>query len=114
MSQPTIPSLSLTGKVAIITGSGKPSGIGAAIALTLARAGARVVINCVSDSTWPLAQEVVKTIDTVAGSGSAVAVQADIGEVDGAAKLVEEGLAKLEADKVDIIGTAKPHLVARL
>ena len=97
-------SLSLAGKVAIITGSGKTTGIGAAIALTLARAGAKVVINFVSDSTAAEAEAVAKGIETVAGAGAVAVVQADIGCIEGSKKLVEESLSKLQVDKIDIIG----------
>ena len=38
--------LDLTGKVAVVTGSSR--GIGRVIALRMASAGARVVINCIS------------------------------------------------------------------
>lgn len=46
---------SLAGKVAIVTGSGRESGIGARIASTLARNGASVVLNFVSDASIPRA-----------------------------------------------------------
>lgn len=104
-------SLSLAGKVAITTGSGKTTGIGASIALTLARAGAKVVINFVSDSTGPEAERVVKGIEAVAGAGAAAMVQADIGSIEGAKKLVQESLSKLQVDKIDIIGKTQSPLL---
>jgi NAD(P)-dependent dehydrogenase (short-subunit alcohol dehydrogenase family) len=52
--------LSLDGKVAIVTGSGRENGIGAAIANALARNGAAVTINYVSDSSAPRAAAVAK------------------------------------------------------
>lgn len=98
-------SLSLAGKVAIITGSGKENGIGAAIAYNLARAGAKVAINYVSPSTGTRAAEVINKIEAVAGKGSVVAVQADVSTPEGNLKLVEETLKGLQVDHIDIIGT---------
>lgn len=45
--------LSLAGKVVVITGSGRENGIGPAMAVALARYGAAVTINHVSDSSAP-------------------------------------------------------------
>ena len=50
--------LSFAGKTAIVTGSGRPNGIGAAIALALAKRGASVTVNYVSDSSAAKAAEV--------------------------------------------------------
>jgi NAD(P)-dependent dehydrogenase (short-subunit alcohol dehydrogenase family) len=97
-------SLSLANKVALISGSGKENGIGAGIALALARAGARVAINYVSDSTAPRAAEVVARIEAAAGKGSVVVVQADIATPHGAKKLISETLRGFGVDAVDILG----------
>ncbi|KAG5748851.1 hypothetical protein H9Q69_008559 [Fusarium xylarioides] len=50
--------LTLQGKVAIVTGSDRENGIGAGIALALARNGASVVVNYVSDSSKHRAENV--------------------------------------------------------
>lgn len=71
-------SLSLAGKIAIVTGSGKENGIGAAIALALARNGARVAINYVSEATAPRAAKVAASIEAVAGKDSVAVIQQDI------------------------------------
>lgn len=97
-------SLSLKGKVAIITGSGKENGIGSATALELAKAGARVVINYVSDATAARSVEVIDKIEAAAGKGSVIAVQADISTLEGAKKLVDDSLAGFKVDHVDILG----------
>ena len=98
--------LSLAGKVAIITGSGKENGIGARIALALARNGASVVINYVSESTGPRAAEVVKKIER--NGGKALVIQADVSTLEGASKLAQEGMKALGVEHVDILGTAPP------
>lgn len=99
--------LSLKGRVAIITGSGRERGIGAGIATVLARNGARVAINYVSDSTAPQAAEVVKKISSQ--GGVAVAIQADISTPEGAAKLVAETLKAFDTERVDILGEQYPN-----
>lgn len=95
--------LELHGKVAIITGSGKETGIGACIATTLARNGALVAINHVSDSSAPRAAGVVGRIREQ--GGKAVVVQADVSTVEGANKLVSQTLELLKVDTIDIIGS---------
>jgi 3-oxoacyl-[acyl-carrier protein] reductase len=62
----------LNNKVAIVTGSSR--GIGAQIAITLAKAGASVVINYSSDQKP--ADEIVS--DIKASGGNAIAIKADI------------------------------------
>ncbi|KAJ8103358.1 hypothetical protein POJ06DRAFT_247381 [Lipomyces tetrasporus] len=96
-------SLSLSNKVAIITGSGKENGIGAAIALTLARSGARVTINYVSDSTALRAAKVLSTIESAVGKGRAIAVKADVSTAEGSKKIVEETLSGFGVDHINII-----------
>jgi NAD(P)-dependent dehydrogenase (short-subunit alcohol dehydrogenase family) len=91
--------LSLAGKVAIITGSGRENGIGAAIAFALARNGAAVTINHVSDSSGPRAAAIAETIRK--DGGRAIVIQANVDEA-GAKKLVE-GTVKAFGG-VDILG----------
>jgi len=76
----------LSGKVAIVTGAGR--NIGRAIALTLADAGASVVINVRSNRDE--ADKVVHEIERA--GGKAVAVMGDIGEDKTAAALAEAAL----------------------
>jgi 3-oxoacyl-ACP reductase-like protein len=106
-SPPAVPTmspdtLSLEGKVAIVTGSGREKGIGAGVVAALTRNGARVIINYVSNSTAPRAAEVVKRIESQ--GGRVAAVQADISMPEGAAKLVHETLKTFDVDHIDILG----------
>ncbi|KAJ5112875.1 hypothetical protein N7456_001409 [Penicillium angulare] len=93
--------LSLTKKVAIVTGSGRETGIGAGIAFALARNGAYVTINHVSDASAPRAAKVAETIRL--HGGKATVVQADISTQVGAKTLVEQTLAAFAVDHIDIL-----------
>lgn len=101
-----VDTLSLEGKVAIITGSGRETGIGAATAVALARNGASVTINYVSPGTAPKAAKVKKNIEDA--GGKAVVVQADVTTPEGTAKLVKETLEGFKTDKIDILGKSFP------
>ncbi|KAL4913231.1 hypothetical protein BDW62DRAFT_220833 [Aspergillus aurantiobrunneus] len=93
--------LDLNGKVAIVTGSAKETGIGACIATTLARNGALVVINHVSNESGPRAAGVAQAIRQ--DGGKAMVYQADVSTVEGATSLVHETLRGFHADHVDIL-----------
>ncbi|KAI0100673.1 NAD(P)-binding protein [Nemania sp. FL0031] len=93
--------LSFQGKVAIVTGSGRPNGIGAAIAMALAVRGACVTINYVSDSSAPRAVEVAESIR--ARGGKAAIVRGDVGDPEVTRELVKETLAAFNTDKIDIL-----------
>ena len=73
-----------SGQVAIVTGSG--SGLGSGIALRLAEAGAKVVVNYRSSAAG--AQAVVDKIERL--DSTAVALQADVSQKKGAQRLIEE------------------------
>jgi NAD(P)-dependent dehydrogenase (short-subunit alcohol dehydrogenase family) len=97
-------SLSLANKVAIVTGSGRENGIGAAIAQALARAGARVTINYVSESSATRAAQVVSSIESAVGKGAATSIRADVSTTEGSKKIVDETLRSFGVDHIDIIG----------
>lgn len=97
----TADSLSLHGKVAIVTGSGRENGIGAGIALALARSGASVVVNYVSDSTRDRAANVCETLREA--GGQAIAVQAAVDTLEGARDLVSKTLEGFKTDYIDIL-----------
>ncbi|OBS22626.1 hypothetical protein FPOA_08961 [Fusarium poae] len=96
-----VDTLSLKGKVAIVTGSGRENGIGAGIALALARNGASVTVNYVSDSTKERAENVC-TMLSEAG-GKAIAVQASVDTIEGAQNLVNKTLQGFNTDHIDIL-----------
>jgi NAD(P)-dependent dehydrogenase (short-subunit alcohol dehydrogenase family) len=95
-------SLSLQGKIAIVTGSGKENGIGAAIATALARNGCSVAINHVSDDSSHRAAEVEAKIKSL--GARVVTIQADISTVDGAKEIVKRTLSAFNSSKIDILG----------
>jgi NAD(P)-dependent dehydrogenase (short-subunit alcohol dehydrogenase family) len=85
---------SLKDKVAIITGSGK--GIGKAIALEFAKAGAGVVVN---DINLEEAEKVAKEIHDM--GGKALAIRADVTRSEEIQEMIKDTLMKFE--KIDIL-----------
>ncbi|KAK2053058.1 NAD(P)-binding protein [Colletotrichum caudatum] len=104
-------SLSLANKVAIVTGSGRENGIGAAIALALARAGARVTINYISESSAARAEKVVSDVESAVGEGFATSVRADVSTPEGSKKIVDETLRSFGVDHIDIIVNNASYMV---
>jgi NAD(P)-dependent dehydrogenase (short-subunit alcohol dehydrogenase family) len=96
-----VDNLSLAGKIAIVTGSGRENGIGACIAAALARNGAAVTINYVSDSSAARAEAVAKKIRSE--GGEAIVIRAAAGQ-EGAKALLEGTLKAFETDSIDILG----------
>lgn len=76
----------LDGKVALVTGSGR--GIGASIAVELARNGAKVVVNY-SRANGP-AEKVVQAIKAL--GSDAIAIKADVSNVQETIRLFEEAV----------------------
>lgn len=77
----------LDGKVALVTGSGR--GIGAAIAIQLARLGAKVVVNYAKSVEH--AEKVVAEIKNL--NSDAIALRADVRDVSQTAKLFDDAVA---------------------
>jgi len=101
----------LTGRVTLVTGGSR--GIGRAISLDLARAGARVAVNYAARSD--AADEVVAAI-TSAG-GEAVALQGDVADPAQAATLVEAAEAAFGDDLWNVVcnaGITRDNLMARI
>ncbi|KAI0380139.1 putative short-chain dehydrogenase [Hypomontagnella monticulosa] len=94
--------LSLAGKVAIVTGSGRENGIGAAIAKTFARNGAAVAIHYTSSSSAQRARDLAQSIRDEFGVGVAV-IEADLAKPEECQKIVTETMEQLKVDHVDIL-----------
>jgi 3-oxoacyl-[acyl-carrier protein] reductase len=92
-----VPTASLEGKVALITGAGR--GIGRGCAIELGKRGASVIVNYVS-SKGP-AEEVVKIIEGFKNGAKAVAIQADVSKVAEIERLFSD--AKKALGKIDIV-----------
>lgn len=97
----------LTEKIAIVTGGSR--GIGRGIALELGKRGATVIVNYKGNAD--AAQEVVEQIK--AGGANALAVQADVGSVEGSEALIKAALDSF--GKLDILvnnaGTTRDNLI---
>jgi 3-oxoacyl-[acyl-carrier protein] reductase len=99
--------MDLQDKVAVVTGASR--GIGRAIAIELARRGASVVINY--NTSAEAATRVVEAIE--AEDGRAIAVQADVGDFDQAAELINTAVDTF--GRIDILvnnaGTTRDQLL---
>jgi len=100
----------LSEKVAIVTGASR--GIGRAIALSLAEAGAKVVVNYARSGD--AAEAVVKEI--IDQGGSAIAVQADVSDAEQVQNLIKE--TRTQYDTIDILvnnaGITRDTLLLRM
>ncbi|PVH80083.1 putative short-chain dehydrogenase [Cadophora sp. DSE1049] len=94
--------LSLAGKTAIITGSGRETGIGAAIARALARNGANVAIHYVSESSKARAEKVVSDISKEFGTKTVI-VSGGVESYEAAEGMVRGVLGGFSVEKVDIL-----------
>ncbi|KAH9901787.1 hypothetical protein F4778DRAFT_791399 [Xylariomycetidae sp. FL2044] len=90
------------GKVAIITGSGRENGLGAGMAKALARNGASVAINYISESTGASAARVAEALAAEYGVKTTV-VRADITTPEGASLLAQKTLEAFAVDHIDIL-----------
>lgn len=97
-----VDTLSLAGKIAIVTGSGRENGIGAGIAFALARNGAAVTINYVSESSASRAAAVAERIRS--SGGRATVVKANVESPEEGQRLVSETLKAFGTDHIDILG----------
>jgi NAD(P)-dependent dehydrogenase (short-subunit alcohol dehydrogenase family) len=98
----TVDTFSLEGKVAIVSGSGRENGMGAAIAMLLAKNGASVTINHVSESSASRAEVVAMRIRD--NGGKAIVVKSSVDSPAGAKFLVKETLSQFKTDRIDILG----------
>ena len=100
----------LDGKVAIVTGASR--GIGRSVAISLAKAGAKVVINYAGNTA---AAEEVKAIIEAAG-GQGLLVQADVANEDAVAAMVKQTVNAF--GRIDILvnnaGITRDNLLMRM
>ncbi|MBB5323709.1 3-oxoacyl-[acyl-carrier protein] reductase [Anoxybacillus tepidamans] len=100
----------LQGKVALVTGASR--GIGRAIALELARQGAKVAVNYAGSELK--AKEVVEEIQHM--GGEAFAIQADVSNVEAVERMVKEVIDRFE--RIDILvnnaGITRDNLLMRM
>ncbi|KAJ5546550.1 short-chain dehydrogenase [Penicillium frequentans] len=94
--------LSLAGKTALVTGSGRETGIGAAIARAFARNGASVAIHYVSEGSKARAEKVATDINKEFGTKTTV-VQGGVENYDTAKNMVEQILEAFGVDHIDIL-----------
>jgi 3-oxoacyl-[acyl-carrier protein] reductase len=92
-----VPTASLEGKVALVTGAGR--GIGRGVALELGKRGCSVVVNYVS-SKGP-AEEVCREIEGFKNGAKAIAIQADVSKIPEIRRLFAE--AKKAMGKINIV-----------
>ncbi|KAI0975944.1 hypothetical protein F4678DRAFT_457302 [Xylaria arbuscula] len=100
--------LTLAGKTALITGSARENGIGAAIAKAFARNGASVAIHYVSEKSKARAQALAADIAKEFGTKTAV-VQGRVENPETARGIVEQTMKGLEADHIDILVNNAGH-----
>ena len=106
---PEAGNLPLLGKVALVTGCSRPAGIGRAIALGLARAGADVVVTA-RDRPRPAGDPLDALAAEVARAGrNGLAVRGDVGVKVDADRMVEEAVDKLGQVDVLVNNAAAPH-----
>lgn len=93
----SVPSYLLTGKVAVVTGSGR--GIGKETALELARRGAKLVINYANSAE--AAEKVVTEIKGMYKGADAIAVKANVANVSETIELMDKAVEHF--GKLDIV-----------
>jgi NAD(P)-dependent dehydrogenase (short-subunit alcohol dehydrogenase family) len=97
-----VDTLSLAGKTALITGSGRENGIGAAIARTFARNGASVAIHYASEQSKAKAEKVAADISRQFGTKTTI-VHGSVNNQSAAKSIVEQTLKGLGVDHIDIL-----------
>ncbi|KAI9666454.1 MAG: hypothetical protein M1821_004390 [Bathelium mastoideum] len=92
--------LTLSGKVAIVTGASR--GLGAAMAQELAKRGAKVAATYTSDKSTKAAEDIVAGIKALDNGSDAIAIQADLRSLESPGKIVSE-TTKAFGNAIDIL-----------
>ncbi|KAE8150228.1 hypothetical protein BDV25DRAFT_154844 [Aspergillus avenaceus] len=92
--------LTLAGKVAIVTGGSR--GIGAAVAVELAKRGANVAITFVSPNSEAMADDLISQIASFENGSRAIKIQADMRDPKSPQRIVSETTAAF-GDSIDIL-----------
>ena len=101
--------LPLLGKVALVTGCSRPAGIGRAIALGLARAGADVAVTA-RDRPRPGGDPLDALVEEISDIGrAALSVRGDVGVKADADRMVAETVEALGSVDVLVNNAAAPH-----
>ncbi len=102
--------MKLTGKVAIVTGASR--GIGRAVALELAKNGAKVVVNYAGNES--LAVAVVNEIKLI--GSDAIAVQCDVTNADAVTRMIETAIEKFGSCDILVnnAGITRDTLIMRM
>lgn len=96
----------LTGKIALVTGSSK--GIGAEVAKQLAIAGASVIVNYANGK-----EDAAKVVENITeNGGSAIAIQADVSKPDQVSTLFDKGI--LQYGRIDILVNNAGVIITKL
>ena len=98
--------LSLGGKKALITGSGRENGIGAAIARGFARNGAAVALHYVSEGSKLPAEKLAANITGEFGVKTTV-VSGSVNDYRITQDIVSQALKGLGTDHIDILGKSQ-------
>jgi S-adenosylhomocysteine hydrolase len=96
----------LTGKTAIVTGGTR--GIGKGISHELALRGANVAMIYMNSATASAANAYALELQALGSGVRAVAIQADISNIEEIPTIVSEALKQLEVKTIDILGTNPP------
>lgn len=98
-----VDTLSLASKTALITGSGRQTGIGAFIARTLAKNGANIAIHHVSEESKSRAEKVAADLANEFGVKTTV-VHGSLDDYNATKAIVSQAINGLGVDCIDILG----------
>lgn len=98
--------LSLAGKTALVTGSGRENGLGAAIAKAFAKNGANIALHHVSEGSASGAAKLAGDIANEFGVKTTV-VRGSVTDQQVTRDMVSSALSGLHVDHIDILGESQ-------